>query len=176
VTTAPPPGRPHRLALGLAIAAVAAPLLYFAFFPILAIAVAGAVVAIVLSVRALARGDRRPVVGWTLALAAIGAIVDTVLVIVAAVLLWGPSTDQVEVRAAGSEFTVEFEDDVQAWEVDWDGDGWSMRYATERSWAELTVTRADDARGPVECSILWNDVVVVEESSDSGQVTCRYDR
>lgn len=170
------PRRSHALALVLAIIAVVAPLSYFGFFPFMALAALGGVVAIVLSIRAFARGDRRPIVGWTVALAAVGTVVDIVLVIVFSVALWGSGPDRVELRATGTEFTVEFEDDTQAYTQEWEGDDWFMRYATERSWAEVTVTRADGAGGPVSCTILWNEVVVVEESAGDGSVTCRYDR
>lgn len=166
----------HALALVLAIIAVVAPVTSFAFFPFMALAALGAIVAIVLSIRALARGDRRPIVGWTVALAAVGAVVDIVLVLVFSLALWGPGPDRVELRATGTEFTVEFEDDTQSYTQEWEGDDWAMRYATERSWAEVTVTRADGAGGSVSCTILWNEVVVVKESAGDGRVTCRYDR
>jgi hypothetical protein len=169
--------RSHALALGLAIAAVVAIAFYAAFFPLLAIAAVGGIVAIALSIGAYRRGEGRPVVAWTIVLAAVGAVVDIVLVIVSLVLLVGPAgPSRVELQAGGEAFTVEFEDDSVSYSQEWKGDDWFQRYPTERSWAEVTVTRDADAGGPIECRILWNGRLVVEETSNDDSVTCRYDR
>ena len=166
---------PIAPALVLAVVAIAAPVSYFLFAPLLAVAVVVAVIALVLSLRARARGARHRVVAWTIVFAVVGLVVDLALFVVAIFAFWVPRYDHVEVRAAGSAFVAVFADDSSPHTMEWEGDDWFQRYTTERSWVELVITRAPDATGPVSCTILWNDVVVVEESSSDGAVLCRYE-
>lgn len=166
----------RRLGIAFALGAVAVVswCSFFAFFPVLVLGLAAAVVAFVLAVGAL---PRRPVPArWAIGLAVAGGVVALALFVVALVNLGSPARDTVELRASGSTFIARFDDDLGSREIAGGGDDWFQTYATERSSAEITVTLAPGASGPVGCAIRWNGVLVVEQTSDEGQVTCRYDR
>lgn len=153
--------------------AVATGFAFFAFFPVLAVGAIAAVAAIIIAREALPR--RRGPARAAIALAALAGAVDVVLLVIALVGVVGPVRNTVEFRASGTAFVAEFEDDSGLRVVSGSGDDWFQIYDTERDEAQITITRAPGASGPVGCAILWNDTVVVEESSDEGEVTCRYE-
>lgn len=162
------------IAFALGVVAVVTWFSFFAFFPVLVLGLAAAIVASVLAIGAL---PGRPVPArWAIGLAVVGGLVALVLFVVALVNLASPARDTVELRASGSVFVAEFADDLGSREIAGSGDDWFQTYATERSSAEITVTLAPGAPGPVGCAILWNGALVDEQTSDEGQVTCRYDR
>ena len=107
---------------------------------------------------------------------ALGAAI-TVAVIVALVAILTPRLNHVEVAAQGAPgITMTFADDTQSYTEEWPStEPWWKRYTTTTSTAYVTVTAPADALSDtVTCRILWNERVVVEQSSDSGEVTCRY--
>ena len=86
------------------------------------------------------------------------------------------SINRVELHGQGPEgISATFANDMERESVEWPSEGWA-KFNTEGSWAELTIEAPDDAASQtVSCQIIWNGDVVVEETSNSGSVTCRYD-
>lgn len=140
-------------------------------------AVAG-VAALALSLRTRSSGRSSRHGTWALLLAGVGLFLNVMLIlaIVIGVSLSRPSLTEVELRAKGGPtISATFDDDVKTNVVEWQWDGWAQ-FNTARSEAEITVTAPDgDQEYPVSCTILWDGEVVVQESSDSGVVTCRYE-
>ncbi|MDR2320712.1 MAG: hypothetical protein LBE60_03580 [Microbacterium sp.] len=176
-------GRRSVVALWLAgVALVLAALLFPlfrqpAFFVVLALAVLTAVAALVLGIRSRAPLRDSATSGWALGLGIAALALDVVLIGAIAIgVLARPQLTQVEVRAQGGpSFTVAFADDAQSYTEDWSVNGWK-RFTTTRTSTEIAVTTpAGKTVAPVSCQILWNGTVVVDEKSDSGSVTCRYD-
>lgn len=171
------PARGYRgPALWLGIAAVLASALSFQSFIVIVLGVLLGVTALVLALIARRRGQRGAALGWALALGAVGTAVNAVLVIITLVLVFGNIPNSVELQAEGGpEFTVTFSDDFEEHSEVW-SDSWFGKFNTQESSTEITVTPSTEGAGQTHsCRILWNDRVVSEETSDSGQVTCRYE-
>lgn len=134
--------------------------------------------AVALSLRARTRQFDRKLGGWALASGIAGLAVDAMLMaaIAIGVMLARPNITEVELRAEGGPvFTVEFDDDVRSHTQQWERDGWA-HFNTEKNEARITVTAPDDDPGArVSCTIVWDGEIVVEESSRTGTVTCRYE-
>jgi len=164
-------------ALWLAIVAVVAPAAYFQSFLAVAVGALLGIAAVILALVARRRGVRGRALAWALALGVIGAVVDTVLVGIVLVLLFGSIPSDVELQAeGGQDFTVTFSDDSEDHSEVWDT-SWFGKFNTTGSSAEITVTPSAEGAGETHtCRIFWNDKVVAMESSDSGAVTCRYER
>src|SRR5690625_59114 len=148
----------------------------FLVLRLLGLALGGAAVALGLRARRL-RFDRK-FGGWALASGIAGLAVDVILIaaIAIGVMLARPNVTEVELRAEGGPvFTVEFDDDVRSHTQQWERDGWA-HFNTEKNEARITVTAPDDDPGArVSCTIVWDGEIVVEESSRTGTVTCRYE-
>ncbi|MGO1921429.1 MAG: hypothetical protein ACTH07_08680, partial [Microbacterium sp.] len=86
------------------------------------------------------------------------------------------SINKVELRGQGPEgMTASMSHDAGDRTETWPAEGWAT-FNTEESWAELTLEAPEDVESEtVSCQIFWNGEVVVDETSDSGEVTCRYD-
>lgn len=171
-----PSAKPSLAPLWLGIGAIVAPIFFFAFFPFVGLLAVGGVIAVVLALRARRRGQSGAALSWAIGLGAVGALVDAVLVVIALVALFGPGLVVVELQAEGGQsYTVRYADDSTTYEEEWTASGWA-KYTTAESSAEITVVPPTDGDGPQQhsCRILWDGVVVSEESSDSGPVTCSY--
>ena len=68
-----------------------------------------------------------------------------------------------------------FSNELETRTLTWPSEG-RAEFRTEGTWAEITVTAPADAPDrTVGCQIVWDGQVVVDETSASGTVTCRYD-
>jgi hypothetical protein len=173
-------GKPSLLPLGLAIVAVASPAFFTVSFLAIVLGVAAAIAALVLAHRERRRGHRGAVLGWATALGALGAVADVVLVAVAIVIVAAPGPVEVTVEAYGDGlFTVTYGVGERMTTEEWLTDGWK-KLGTRESSAVITVTPSTEPASGVEathgCRILWAGEVVAEESSDSGEVTCSYEK
>ncbi|WP_010206041.1 hypothetical protein [Salinibacterium sp. PAMC 21357] len=147
--------------------------------PIFVLGIAAGIVGIVLAVvsrRSVDGRRRRFAVGAFLssgvALVVNGVLIGIVVVGVIAV----SSLNSVELRGQGPEgLTATFEDGVGAnTNVEWEADG-RARFDTKKSFTEITLNApVGSEKKTVSCQIVWNDELVVEETSDTGTVTCRY--
>lgn len=187
--TVAPPNRPSRLAIPAisvsVVALVVTALLIVPFLaprnpifvPVFLLAFAAAAVALVLGLRAR-RGSGPDRSGlWALAAAGVALIVDAVLaVFFVTVLVFHPPT-AVELRGTGpNNIEVTFSNDLETRTLTWPSEG-RAEFNTEGDWAEISVTAPADAPDKtVSCQIVWGGQLVVEETSDAGTVTCRYDR
>lgn len=104
------------------------------------------------------------------------------VLVVAGVVILGsllvPRLNHVEVSAQGAPgLTITFADDSGPRQEEWPNSSvWWKRYTTTTSSASVTVVASDDAiTDAVTCRILWNERVVAEETSDSGEVSCSYE-
>ncbi|MGX1934759.1 hypothetical protein [Microbacterium resistens] len=138
---------------------------------LLGIAAVAAVTGLVLGIRA-----RRPRAALVSAIVALAVDVALLAVFLFGLAALSAPHDQVELRGQGpgtlhATFSSEGESDTMTWP----SDGGYKSFPTTGSWAELTVEAArEDASAQVECQILWNGEIVVEETG-TGTVTCRYD-
>ena len=142
--------------------------------PVVLLAAAAGVIGLVLSIRAR---SARNLAGWALRFGIVGLAVNVAMIAVIAVgVLSRPQYTQVEVRAQGGPgLTATFADDFESYTEAWPQNGWKQ-FTTTKSSAEISITSPEDStQRDVSCQILWNGEVVVEESSDTGSVTCRYD-
>ena len=141
-----------------------------------AIALMLAAAGIVLAVRARRQPGQKARGRAALVSTLAALIVDAVLIVVFAVTIAGLGVASVELRGTGPEDnTVTFANATEQRTLQWGPEG-RARFNTSGSWAEITITApADAADQSVSCQILWNEKVVVEESSGTGTVTCRYD-
>lgn len=144
-------------------------------FLFLALAVAGAIAGIVLGVRARRSAVRG---GWALICAVVALLITAVMTVIFIVAMISiNSINEVELRGQGpdgvsSTFSNAREERTETWPAE---GGWA-RFNTRDSWAELTLEVPDDVDlDTVSCQIIWNGEVVVEETSETGSVTCRYD-
>lgn len=115
--------------------------------------------------------------GWALICAVVALLITCVMAVVFIVgMISTTSVNEVELRGQGPEgSTATFSNDMEERTETWPSEGWAQ-FNTKGSWAELTLEAPADADSEtVSCQIVWNGEVVVEESSDSGSVTCRYD-
>lgn len=179
------PRRPRSAVVALWVGVIALALNLFLVLPylargLLALLPAAAVVlatgAIVLAVRSRSSADPRRTAGRAVASAVVAAAAAAALLAVFLFTVVGSRVDQVEVRGQGPDgTTATFSSEGQSREETWNGGG-TGRVATAGRWAELTLMApADAADQNVSCQILWNGEVVVDETSGSGTVTCRYD-
>ncbi len=139
------------------------------------LAVGAGIAGVVLGIRARRSAPARG--GWALICAVVALLVACVMAIVFIVgMISATSINKVELRGQGPEgSTATFSNDMEERTETWPAEGWA-RFNTEGSWAELTLEAPEDADSEtVSCQIVWNGEVVVEETSDSGSVTCRYD-
>jgi hypothetical protein len=164
------------LALGLGIAAVIAPIFVGLFVPVVGVLGLGGVIAVVLALRARGTTQGR-VRAWALALGAIGALVDIVLVVVMLFVLGaaGPTHYRIETQGGPSyavTYSVGSGPTSDVWSEDWWREG-----TTDATSIEITLTPpADtDEQQPLRCRIIWDGAVVAEESAQTGPVTCRYE-
>src|SRR5699024_3718282 len=117
--------------------------------------------------------------GWALALGVLGLLLNLVLIlaIVIGVTIARPTLAEVELRAEGGPmFTVTFDDDVQSNTMEWQWEGWAHFNTTNQETEITVVAPEDDHEHPVSCTIVWDGEVVVQETSDSRTVTCRYEK
>lgn len=160
------------LAVGLVVPYLAlasrAPLL------VLLLATAAAIAGIVLAVRARRAGTSGAAALICAAAAFVTAAIMAVVFIVG--LVSATSMNIVELRGHGpAGSSASTDSDVGPRTETWPADG-RATISTKGSWAELTlVAPADATSQTVSCQIIWNGEIVVEESSNTGTVTCRYD-
>lgn len=137
---------------------------------------AGAGIAgVVLGIRARRSASARG--GWAMICAVLALLISCVMAVVFIVgMISTTSINDVELRGQGPEGTsATFSNDMEERTEKWPSEGWA-RFNTKGSWAELTLEVPEDADSEtVSCQIIWNGEVVVDETSDSGTVTCRYD-
>jgi len=164
----------------LGILAVASPAFFTVSFLAIGLGIAAGIVAVVLALRERRRGHRGAVLGWATALGAIGAVVNVVLVTIAIVIVAAPGPVEVEVEAYGGPlFTVTYGVGERMTTEEWVTDGWK-KFGTHETSASITVTPQPESSDGVDvehgCRILWAGEVVSEESSDTGEVTCSYEK
>ncbi len=142
--------------------------------PVLALALA--VVGVVLAVRARRQTGLRTRRRTALVSSLVALVVDVVLIVVFVGTIAGLGLASVELRATGpDDNTVTFSSAMEQRTLQWGPEG-RAQFNTSGTWTEITVTApADSADQNVSCEIVWNGEVVVDESSGSGTVTCRYD-
>lgn len=177
--------RPRNAVIALWVGVIALALNLFLVVPFLArgvlvllpvAAVVLSVGAIVLAVRSRSSAAGRRTAGLAVASALVAAVAAAALLAVFLFTVTPARVNQAEVRGQGPDgMTATFSSEGQSREETWNGSG-TGRVATAGSWAQLTLTAPADAFDQnVSCQIVWNGEVVVDESSDSGTVTCRYD-
>lgn len=146
-----------------------------AFVPVFALAVAAGIAGIVLGLLARrSSSDRR---GWALFCALAAMLLAVVLAVIFAVgMISTTSINKVELRGQGPEgISATFSNEMERRTEEWPPEGWA-RFNTKGSWAELTIEVPEGAAvESVSCQIVWNGEIVVDETSESGTVTCRYD-
>lgn len=145
--------------------------------PVFLLAFAGAFVGLVLGLRARrGRDGAGRSAGWALAGALIALVVDVVLAIVFATLIVFHPPTPVELRGSGpNNIEVTFSNDFETRTLVWPPEG-RAEFNTDGTWAEISVTAPADAPDKtVSCQIEWDGEIVVEQTSDTGSVTCRYD-
>lgn len=139
------------------------------------LAVGTGIVGIVLGVRARRSASARG--GWALICALVALLITAVMTVVFIVgMISATSINKVELRGQGPQgVSATFSNDMGERTEKWPSEGWA-KFNTEGSWAELTMELPDDADpATLSCQIIWNGEIVVDETSDSGAVTCRYD-
>ncbi|MGO2746702.1 hypothetical protein [Microbacterium sp.] len=147
-------------------------------FPSILVIVALAAVGItglVLGIRARRSPSARG--GWALICALTSLIIAVILTVVFIVgMISARSLNRVELHGQGpAGMSATFVNDTENRTVKWPAEG-RANYNTKGSWVELTIEVPEDAASQtVSCQITWNDEVVVDETSDNGTVTCRYD-
>jgi len=176
----PTGGKPSLLPLLLGILAIASSAFFTVSFLAVGLGIAVGIVAVVLALREGRRGRRGAALGWGVALGAIGAVANVVLVTVAIVIVAAPGPVDVRVEAYGGRvFTVTYGVGERMTTEEWATDGWKV-YGTHETSASITVTPQPESSDGVDvehgCRILWNGEVVSEESSDTGEVTCGYEK
>jgi len=130
---------------------------------------------IVLGVRARRAVSARG--GWAMICALTSLLIAVVMTIIFIVgMIAVTSINRVELRGQGPEgMSASMSHDAGDRTETWPAEGWA-RFNTKQSWAELILEAPEDAESDtVSCQIIWNGEVVVDETSDSGSVTCRYD-
>lgn len=142
---------------------------------ILTLAAAAGVAGIILGLRARRSTPAR---GGRALICALAALLTTVVLTVIFVvgMISATSINKVELRGQGPEgMSATFANDMETRTEQWPAEGWA-RFNTNGSWAALTLEASDDAPSEtVSCQIIWNGEVVVDETSEHGSVTCRYD-
>lgn len=143
--------------------------------PVFVLALAAAVTGLVLGVRARRAGNGRAGV-WAIASSVLALAIDAVLIVVFATVIIGTPPTPVELRGSGpNNIEVTFSHELETRTLTWPTEG-RAEFNTEGDWAEIVVTAPVDAPDrTVSCQIDWNGETVVDETSDTGTVTCRYD-
>lgn len=146
--------------------------------PVFVVAAAGAVVAIVFGRRSRRTGSgSQRTAGLGLAAGLTALLIDIVLLIVFIVGIWSPPLNRVQLEGTGPQagVTASFSGDTETRTLPWSAVG-SAQYTTTKSSTWITITAPSDSENQtVGCKIYWNDELVVEETSDSGTVSCEYD-
>ncbi|PRB18316.1 hypothetical protein [Microbacterium sp. MYb62] len=146
--------------------------------PVFVVAAAGAIVAIVLGRRSRRAGaGSRGSASLGLAAGLTALLIDIVLLIVFIVGIWSPPLNRVQLEGTGPQagVTASFSGDTETRTLPWPAVG-SAQYTTAKSSTWITITAPSDSENQtVGCKIYWNDELVVEETSDSGTVSCEYD-
>ena len=173
-------GKPSLVPLLLGIVAIVSPAFFTVSFLAIGLGVAAGIAAVLLARRERGRGRRGAALVWATALGAIGVVADVVLVTVAIVVVATSGPVDVRVEAYGGDrFTVEYGLGDRVTTEEWSIDGWKTA-GTHESSAVITVTPQSESSGGIAvehgCRILWAGEVVAEESSVSGDVTCRYEK
>jgi len=172
--------QPSLVPLLLGILAIASSAFFTVSFLAVGLGTVAGIVAVVLALRERRRGRRGAVLGWATAFGALGAVVNVVLVTIAIVMVAAPGPVDVKVEAfGGPRFTVTYGVGERMTTEEWVTDGWKM-YGTHETSASITVTPQPESSDGVDvehgCRILWAGEVVSEESSDTGEVTCSYEK
>jgi multisubunit Na+/H+ antiporter MnhB subunit len=146
--------------------------------PVFVLGAAAAIGGIVLARRARrAPSDERRTAGLGLAAALAALLLALILLIVFLSGLWSPPLNKVFLEGTGpqSGVTATFSSDTETRTLPWPAVG-NAQYTTSESSAWITITAPTDSDDQtVGCKIYWNDELVVEETSDSGTVSCEYD-
>lgn len=140
-----------------------------------ALAVGTGIAGIVLGVRAHRSTTARG--GWALICALSALLITAVMTVVFIVgMIAATSINKVELHGQGPQgVSATFSHDLEERTEKWPSEGWA-KFNTKGSWAELTLeTPSDAVSETVSCQIIWNGEVVVDETSENGSVTCRYD-
>lgn len=143
--------------------------------PVFVLALAAAFTGLVLGVRAR-RGAQGRAAVWGVASSVLALVIDAVLIVVFVTVIIGTPPTPVELRGSGpNNIEVTFSHELETRTLTWPPEG-RAKFNTDGTWAEITVTApADAADKTVSCQIEWDGEVVVDETSDSGTVRCRYD-
>ena len=149
-----------------------------ALVPVFVLAAAAAVMGLVLGIRER-RGVASSRIGtrWALICSLVALVIDVVLLVVFIVgIVSASSINRVELDGQGpTNMSATISSDQGTNTYTWPSNSWA-RLSTKGSWAELTlVAPTGSTTKELSCQIRWNDEVVVEKTSDSGTVTCRYD-
>lgn len=145
--------------------------------PAFVLAFAAAIAGLVLAGRAMRDSPvPRRAATWALLTAIVALVIDAVLVIVFLAGLAAFRLDNVELRGQGpDDISATFSNDLETRTVVWPSVG-RAEFNTKGSWAEITITAPPGSvTTTVSCQIVWNDEIVVDKTSDSGTVDCRYD-
>lgn len=149
-----------------------------ALVPVFLLVAAAGVVGLVLGIRerrgaASSRNGAR----WALICSLVALVIDVVLLAVFIVgIVSASSINRVELDGQGpTNMSATISSDQGTSTYTWPSNSWA-RLSTKGSWAEVTlVAPANSPTKDVSCQIRWNGAVVVEKTSGSGTVTCRYD-
>ncbi|TPW77386.1 hypothetical protein [Schumannella soli] len=171
-------GRVLAIVALVATAALAVP--YYAtqslaIVPVFLLALAGAIVGLVLSVRA-SGGTGRRLAAWSLVAALVALVIDIALLVVFLVGIAVPDLARVEMKAQGPlNMSVTYTTSESSDTVTSPADGEaSARTAGSSAEVEIAAPAGSETE-KVSCQIFWNGEKVVDETG-TGSVTCRYDR
>ncbi|WP_292789117.1 MULTISPECIES: phage holin family protein [unclassified Microbacterium] len=146
--------------------------------PAFVLGAAAAIGGVVLARRARrAPSDERRTAGLGLTAALAALVLALVLLVVFLLGLWSPPQNKVFLEGTGpqSGVTATFSSDAETRTLPWPAVG-NAQYTTSESSTWITITAPSDSKDQtVGCRIYWNDDLVVEETSDSGTVSCVYD-
>ncbi|KYJ96887.1 hypothetical protein [Microbacterium sp. CH1] len=146
--------------------------------PVFVLGAAAAIGGIAVSVRARrAPSAARRSAGLGVAGAVAALILALILLVVFLLGLWSPPLNTVFLEGTGpqSGVTATFSSDTETRTLPWSAVG-NAQYTTSESSAWITITAPTDSDDQtVGCKIYWNGELVVEETSDSGTVSCEYD-
>ena len=146
--------------------------------PVFVLGAAAAIGGIAVSIRARrAPSAARRSAGLGVAGAVAALILALILLVVFLLGLWSPPLNRVFLEGTGPQSGViaTFRSDTETRTLPWPAVG-NAQYTTSESSAWITITAPTDSDDQtVGCKIYWNDELVVEETSDSGTVSCEYD-
>ncbi|MEZ7756492.1 hypothetical protein O5Y58_13340 [Microbacterium paraoxydans] len=146
--------------------------------PVFVLGAAAAIGSIALGLRARqAPSAERRSAGLGVAGAVAALILALVLLVLFLLGLWSPPQNEVFLEGTGpqSGVTATSSSDTETRTLPWPAVG-NAQHTTSDSSAWITITAPTDSDDQtVGCKIYWNDELVVEETSDSGTVSCEYD-